>query len=91
MANTFDAATMHEKISTILLGHVCYYTYFKVLHLQSLYVLIHLVYLLTLNYIMGSYIVLCIILLSHCRTRWFPLHEKLEEDQYTQRESQIKN
>ena len=29
---------------------------------------------------------LCIVLLSHCKTRWFPLHEKLEEDQYTQRE-----
>ena len=40
---------------------------------------------------MGSYIVLCIVLLSHCRTRWLPLHEKLEEDRYTQRESQIKN
>ena len=27
---------------------------------------------------MGSYIVLCIVLLSHCRTRWLPWHEKLE-------------
>ena len=30
VANTFvDTATIHEKISTILLGHVYYYTYFK--------------------------------------------------------------
>ena len=36
VANTFvDTATIHEKISTMLLGHVCYYRYFKVLHLQS--------------------------------------------------------
>ena len=34
--NTFvNTATTHEKISTILLGHVCYYTCFKVLHLWS--------------------------------------------------------
>ena len=36
-------------------------------------------------------IVLRIVLLSHCKTRWLPLHEKLEGGRYTQRESKIKN